>query len=139
VLAVGHVVAAKLLTRTGPGRRFPSAAAFASFSGVAPIEVSFGEIVRHRLSRPGDRQLDYALHVLAITQVRYAPACGRRRVMLLALLPDVVALKAAHAGWRAAARATPARPGRTWAVPRPRYSWWASAKGSLLAARNGGR
>jgi transposase len=32
--------------------------------------VSSGDVVRHRLSRAGDRQLNYALHVIAITQIR---------------------------------------------------------------------
>ena len=40
LLGVGDVVAAKILARTGPISRFPSAAAFASFCGLAPIEVS---------------------------------------------------------------------------------------------------
>ena len=64
-------MAAKILARTGPITRFPSAAAFASYCGVAPIEVSSGEVVRHRLSRAGDRQLNYALHVMALAQIRY--------------------------------------------------------------------
>src|SRR3954470_14736520 len=67
---VGDVVAAKILARTGPIQRFRSPAAFASFCGVAPIEVSSGEVQRHRLSRAGDRQLNYALHVMAITQIQ---------------------------------------------------------------------
>ena len=71
LLGIGDVVAAKILARTGSITRFPSAAAFASFCGVAPIEVSSGEIVRHRLSRAGDRQLNYALHVMALGQIRY--------------------------------------------------------------------
>jgi transposase len=70
VYGVGAVVAAKLLARTGPISRFRSADAFASYAGVAPIEVSSGDVVRHRLSRAGDRQLNYALHVIAITQIR---------------------------------------------------------------------
>jgi transposase len=70
VYGVGAVVAAKLLARTGPINRFRSADAFASYAGVAPIEVSSGDVVRHRLSRAGDRQLNYALHVIAITQIR---------------------------------------------------------------------
>lgn len=41
-----------------------SAAEFASYCGVAPIEVSSGDVQRHRLSRAGDRQLNYALHVI---------------------------------------------------------------------------
>lgn len=71
LLGIGDVVAAKILARTGSITRFPSAAAFASFCGVAPIEVSSGEVVRHRLSRAGDRQLNYALHVMALAQIRY--------------------------------------------------------------------
>jgi transposase len=70
VYGVGAVVAAKLLARTGRVSRFRSADAFASSAGVAPIEVSSGGVVRHRLSRAGDRQLNYALHVIAITQIR---------------------------------------------------------------------
>ena len=65
------MTAAKILARTGPISRFRSPAAFASYCGVAPIEVSSGDVQRHRLSRSGDRQLNYALHVMAITQIRY--------------------------------------------------------------------
>jgi transposase len=71
LLGIGDVVAAKILARTGSIARFPSAAAFASYCGVAPIEVSSGEVIRHRLSRAGDRQLNYALHVMALAQIRY--------------------------------------------------------------------
>lgn len=71
LLGVGDIVAATIIARTGPITRFPTPAAFASFCGVAPIEVSSGDVVRHRLSRAGDRQLNYALHVIAITQIRY--------------------------------------------------------------------
>ncbi|MEV6964444.1 IS110 family transposase [Hamadaea sp. NPDC051192] len=70
VYRVGPVVAAKLLARAGSMSRFRSADAFASYAGVAPIEVSPGDVVRHRLSRAGDRQLNYALHLIAITQIR---------------------------------------------------------------------
>lgn len=51
--------------------RFRSAAAFASYTGTAPIEVSCGDVVRHRLSRAGDRQLNCCLHTMAITQIRH--------------------------------------------------------------------
>ena len=50
--------------------RFRSPAAFASFAGVAPIEVSSGDVQRHRPSRAGDRQLNYALHVMGISQIQ---------------------------------------------------------------------
>ena len=69
LLGIGDVVAAKILARTGPISRFRSPSAFASFCGVAPIEVSSGDVVRHRISRAGDRQLNYALHVMALAQI----------------------------------------------------------------------
>lgn len=64
------MLAGKILARVGPISRFRSAAAFASFTGTAPIEVSSGELVRHRLSRAGDRGLNHALHVTALTQIQ---------------------------------------------------------------------
>jgi transposase len=67
---LGALTAGKILAHVGDVGRFRSAAAFASYTGTAPIEVSSGEVVRHRLSRAGDRQLNYCLHVMAITQVR---------------------------------------------------------------------
>jgi transposase len=70
VHGVGTLTAAKILAHVGAVGRFRSAAAFANYTGTAPIEVSSGEVVRHRLSRAGDRQLNCCLHVMAITQVR---------------------------------------------------------------------
>jgi len=67
---VGALIAGKILGRVGDVGRFRSAAAFASYTGTAPIEVSSGDVVRHRLSRAGDRQLNMCLHVMATTQVR---------------------------------------------------------------------
>ena len=67
---IGTLTAAKILAHVGDVGRFRSAAAFASYTGTAPIEVSSGDVVRHRLSRAGDRQLNCCLHVMAITQVR---------------------------------------------------------------------
>jgi transposase len=66
---IGALTAGKILSRVGTIDRFRSAAAFASYSGTAPIEVSSGDVVRHRLSRAGDRQLNYCLHVMALTQI----------------------------------------------------------------------
>ena len=67
---IGALTAAKIVSRVGSIQRFDSPAAFASYTGTAPIEVSSGDVVRHRLSRAGDRQLNYCLHVMAITQIR---------------------------------------------------------------------
>src|SRR5271170_6303233 len=67
---IGSLTAGKILGRVGTIDRFRSAAAFATYTGTAPIDVSSGDVVRHRLSRAGDRQLNLCLHVMAITQVR---------------------------------------------------------------------
>ena len=67
---ISSLLAGKILARVGDVARLRSAAAFAAFNGTAPIEVSSGDIVRHRLSRAGDRQLNYCLHIMAITQIR---------------------------------------------------------------------
>ena len=67
---IGDLTAGKILARVGDITRFRSAAAFASYTGTAPIEVSSGDVVRHRLSRAGDRQLNCCLHTMAITQIR---------------------------------------------------------------------
>jgi transposase len=74
---VGSVTAVRLIGRTGPASRFPTADAFATYAGVAPIEVASGERSRHRLSRRGDRQLNSAIHLIAVTQVRMRDSVGR--------------------------------------------------------------
>jgi transposase len=68
---LGALTAGKILGRVGDVSRFRSVAAFASYTGTAPIEVSSGQVVRHRLSRAGDRQLNFCLHVRALAQVRH--------------------------------------------------------------------
>jgi transposase len=77
VQGIGPVLAVRLLGRTGRASRFRSPAAFASYAGVAPIEVASGDRARHRLSRSGDRQLNSALHLVAVTQVRMRGSAGR--------------------------------------------------------------
>ena len=69
------VLAGKLLGRVGTITRSGLAATFAASCGAAPIEASSGDVARHRLLRAGDRQLSFALHLMAITQVRcHGPA-----------------------------------------------------------------
>lgn len=70
---IGVVLAAKLLAEAGDVRRYRSEAAFAAAAGTAPLEASSGQIRRHRLNRGGDRQLNRALHQLALVQVRHHP------------------------------------------------------------------
>lgn len=49
-----------------------------NYAGVAPIEVSSGERAVHRLSRSGDRKLNSATHLVAVTEVRMHNSAGRR-------------------------------------------------------------
>jgi transposase len=74
-LAAGALSAAKLLCEIGPIDRFRSDAQLARHAGVAPLDASSGKHQRHRLDRGGNRQLNCALHRIAITQGRvHAPA-----------------------------------------------------------------
>jgi transposase len=70
---LGVLTAATLIGRTAGAERFPTDAHFARQAGVAPIPVSSGRKDRHRLHRGGDRQLNRALHVIAITRARIDP------------------------------------------------------------------
>ena len=51
--------------------RFPSAGLYARSNATAPIEASSGPVVRHRLNPRGNRQLNHAIHMIAVTQVRH--------------------------------------------------------------------
>jgi transposase len=74
---IGAVTAVRLIGRTGIASRFASEHAFATYAGVAPIEIASGEHTRHRLSRSGDRRLNSAIHLIAVTQVRMRGSIGR--------------------------------------------------------------
>ena len=67
---IGPILAAKILGHTSAVERFPTRHHFASYCGTAPIEASSGEQRRHRLSRAGNRQLNRALHLVAVCQIR---------------------------------------------------------------------
>ena len=66
----GPLTTAKLIGETAGIGRFRSAAAFAMHNGTAPVPVWSGNVVRHRLNRGGNRQLNVALHRIAITQLQ---------------------------------------------------------------------
>ena len=68
---VGTITAATILNAWSHPGRIRSEAAFAMLAGVAPIEASSGQTVRHRLNRSGDRQLNRALHIIVITRLRH--------------------------------------------------------------------
>jgi transposase len=70
----GALTAAILIGRTAGNERFHSEAAFGSQTGTSPIPCSSGKRTQHRLNRGGDRQLNHALHVIAISRARHDPA-----------------------------------------------------------------
>lgn len=69
----GPLTAAKLVAEVAGLARFDDAAKLARYAGVAPVPVSSGARQRHRLDRTGNRQLNCALHRIAITQARIHP------------------------------------------------------------------
>jgi transposase len=76
LFGVGPVLAATFLGEVGDIGRFPSKHHFAAHTGTAPLEASSGQVVRHRLSRAGDRKLNHALYMMAMAQVR-RPSTGQ--------------------------------------------------------------
>ncbi len=71
VYGVGPTCAAIFIGHTGGIGRFPSPGHFARFNGSAPIDASSGAVKRHRLNPRGNRQLNHALHVAALTQIAH--------------------------------------------------------------------
>jgi len=71
IYGVGPIVAALILGHAGDVARFASRHHFASYNGSAPIEASSGPKKRHRLNPRGNRQLNHALHIAAICQIRF--------------------------------------------------------------------
>jgi transposase len=76
IQGISYIGAATILSIVGDVSRFPTAAAFATFNGTAPIAASSGDKVRHRLNRGGHRTLNKVLHTAAKTQQRL-PGPGR--------------------------------------------------------------
>ena len=70
----GTVTAAIIIGHTAGAQRFTSDAKFARHAGAAPIPASSGNTQRHRLYRGGDRQLNRALHIIALSRARTDPA-----------------------------------------------------------------
>ena len=70
LFGVGPVLAATFLGEVGDIRRFPTKHHFAAHTGTAPLEASSGQVIRHRLSRAGDRKLNHALYMMAMVQIR---------------------------------------------------------------------
>jgi transposase len=77
LFGVGPVIAATVLGEVEDVSRFQDRDHFAAYNGTAPVEVSSGKRKVHRLSRRGNRRINHALHMAAMTQVRHATSEGR--------------------------------------------------------------
>ena len=77
IFGVGPVIAATMIGYAADASRFPSRDNFAAYNGTAPIEVSSGNRKIYRLSRRGNRRLNHAVHMAAVTQIRYRHSDGR--------------------------------------------------------------
>jgi transposase/uncharacterized protein YuzE len=78
LFGIGPVIAGRILAEVSDVARFATKDAFASYNGTAPIDVSSGDQIRHRLSRAGNQRINHALHMMAVTQIRYPATPGRR-------------------------------------------------------------
>ena len=77
IVGVGSIVAAMVIGHTGDVTRFANRDHYAAYTGTAPIELSSGGRVVHRLSRRGNRQLNHAMHIAALSQIRHTDHPGR--------------------------------------------------------------
>lgn len=78
VFGIGDVVAATLIGHAGDVRRFSNSDRFAAYNGTAPVERSSGDGDRiWRLSRRGNRAMNHAIHIAAVTQLRHPHSPGR--------------------------------------------------------------
>ena len=77
VFGVGPVIAATMIGYVADASRFPTRDRFAAYNGTAPIEVSSGNRKIYRLSRRGNRRLNHAIHMAAVTQIRQPHSDGR--------------------------------------------------------------
>jgi transposase len=77
IFGVGPIVAGLLIGYTGDVTRFPTAGHYAAYNGTAPVEFSSSGRTVHRLSRRGNRTLNHAIHMIAVTQIRHPHSEGR--------------------------------------------------------------
>ena len=127
VFGVGPVIAATVIGDVRDVSRFPGRDHFAAYNGTAPVEVSSGKRKIYRLSRRGNRRLNHAVHLAAVTQIRHRHTQGRAyfdkklaegkttKEALRALkrqVSDAIYASLQADARRAAARRAPGEPGR---------------------------
>src|SRR4029077_18093384 len=71
VFGVGPVVAGTIIGDVSDVARFPGRDHFAAYNGTAPVEVSSGNRKLYRLPLRGNRRINHAIHMAAITQIRH--------------------------------------------------------------------
>ena len=77
IYGVGPIVAATVIGDVAEISRFSSKDRFAAYNGTAPIEASSGNNKVHRLSRRGNRRMNHAIHMAAVTQISHRGTEGR--------------------------------------------------------------
>jgi transposase len=77
IFGIGPIIACSLIGYAGDVSRFANRDQFAAYNGTAPVEVSSGGRVTHRLSQRGNRKLNHAIHLAAICQIRQTHSEGR--------------------------------------------------------------
>jgi transposase len=77
VFGVGPAIAATVIGDVRDISRFPTKDRFAACNGTAPVEVSSGNRIVYRLSLRGNRRLNHAIHMAAVSQIRYPHSDGR--------------------------------------------------------------
>jgi len=73
LVGISYLSAARIIGEVGDINRIQTKARFARMNGTAPIPASSGQTSRHRLNRGGNRRINHALHMMALTQARMDP------------------------------------------------------------------
>jgi transposase len=117
----GTLMAARILAEIDDISRFHNERQLAAYAGVSPLDASSGRQQRHRLNRTGNRRLNRALHIIAVTQIRvHQPARdymarriseGKTTREALRALKRYIARRLYRTLTDAAARKRPAAPG----------------------------
>ena len=71
IVGIGPICAAIIIGYTGDATRFPTKGHFATYNATAPIEASSGPRAKHRLNPRGNRKINHAIHIAAISQLRH--------------------------------------------------------------------
>jgi transposase len=147
LFGVGPVIAAAVIGDVRQVSRFPNRDHFAAYNGTAPIEVSSGGRKVYRLSRRGNRRLNHAIHMAAVTQIRYRHSPGHayfekklaegktRKEALRALkrqISDAIFACLQADAQRAAAKSPGGQPGTTLHPGRPAHTPTTGSSGRPL-------